>query len=248
MLELVDVHTYYASSHVLQGLSLTVGTGELVALLGRNGAGKTTTLRSIVALTRPRGGHVLLGGRDVTARPPHVIARAGVAFVPSGRRVFSQLTVGQNLALAARGCPRRSGPWTIERVHETFPKLAELSGRRAGFLSGGEQQMLKLGRALLMQPEVLLLDEPTEGLSPVMVDALGGWLERLREARLSILLTEQSAVFALRHADRGYILEKGKVRAEGTAQRLREGTELHDFLGVGRNGGTQAGSESAELP
>jgi branched-chain amino acid transport system ATP-binding protein len=239
MLELADVHAYYGSSHVLQGVSLSVGAGELVALLGRNGAGKTTTLRSIVALTPPRSGRITLHGRDLTGRPTHVIARAGVAFVPSGRRVFSQLTVAQNLRLAARGCPGRRGPWTIGRVHGIFPKLAELAGRRAGVLSGGEQQMLKLGRALLAQPDVLLLDEPTEGLSPLAVRDLGGWLDRLREERMSVLLTEQSAVFALRHADRGYILEKGQVRAEGPAGRLREGTELHEFLGVGQASGNE---------
>jgi branched-chain amino acid transport system ATP-binding protein len=245
MLELADVHTYYGSSHVLQGVSLQVGTGELVALLGRNGAGKTTTLRSIAALTRPRSGRVSLAGRDITGRPTYAIARAGVAFVPSGRRVFSHLTVAQNLKLAARGCPKRRGPWTIDRVLGVFPKLTELSGRRAGLLSGGEQQMLKLGRALLIQPDVLLLDEPTEGLSPVMMAELGGWLERLRDEGLSVLLTEQSAVFALRHADRGYILEKGQVRAEGTAGQLSGGPELHEFLGVGQDAGEEPGRVAA---
>jgi branched-chain amino acid transport system ATP-binding protein len=237
MLELADVHTYYGSSHVLQGVSLKVGEGELVALLGRNGAGKTTTLRSIVSLTPPRRGRITLGGRDITGRPTYAIARAGIAFVPSGRRVFSHLTVAQNLKLAARGCPGRRGPWTIEGVRGVFPKLAELSGRRAGLLSGGEQQMVKIGRALLAQPDVLLLDEPTEGLSPVAVQDLGGWLDRLKNEGLSVLLTEQSAVFALRHADRGYILEKGQVRAEGPASQLSEGTELHEFLGVGQEAG-----------
>jgi branched-chain amino acid transport system ATP-binding protein len=234
MLELAGVHTYYGSSHVLQGVTLDVGEGELVALLGRNGAGKTTTLRSIVALTRPRSGRVTLQGRDITGRPTHAIARAGVAFVPSGRRVFSQLTVAQNLKLAARGCPGRQGTWTIDRVHEMFPKLIELSARRAGLLSGGEQQMLKLGRALLAQPGVLLLDEPTEGLSPLVVQELGGWLERLRDDGLSVLLTEQNAVFALRHADRGYLLDKGRVRAEGSPDSLAESGALHTYLGVGQ--------------
>jgi branched-chain amino acid transport system ATP-binding protein len=248
MLELAGLHTYYGSAHVVQGVSLTVGDGEVVTLLGRNGAGKTTTLRSAVCLTRPRRGRVLLAGRDITGRAPHLIARAGLAYVPSGRRVFSQLTVAQNLQLAARSCPGRTGPWTIGRIHETFPQLEGLSGRRAGLLSGGEQQMLKLGRALLTQPAVLLLDEPTEGLSPVMVHQLGGWLERLRAEGLSVLLAEQSAMFALRHADRGYILEKGQVRAEGTARQLREGRELHEFLGVGPARGPGAGPAGKGAP
>ncbi len=244
-LEVTGLHTYYGSSHIVRGVSLTVGEGEVVALLGRNGAGKTTTLRSIMSLTRPRRGQVRLDGTDLISRPPHAMARAGVGYVPSGRRVFSQLTVAQNLQLAARGCPRRSGPWTVARVLETFPRLADLSGRRAGLLSGGEQQMLKLGRALLIQPTVLLLDEPTEGLSPLVVRELGGWLDRLRTAGLSVLLTEQSAVFALQHADRGYILEKGEVRAERTAARLRDGTELQEFLGVGSGGPPGGGSAAA---
>jgi branched-chain amino acid transport system ATP-binding protein len=236
MLELDGVHAYYGSSHVLQGVSLAVGDGELVALLGRNGAGKTTTLRAVTALVTVRGGRITLDGRELTGRAPHVVARAGVAYVPSGRRVFSQLTVGQNLKLAARGCPRRRGPWTTGRIYAAFPKLAELAGRDAGLLSGGEQQMLKLGRALLTQPDVLLLDEPTEGLSPLVVRELGGWLEQLRGEGLGVLLTEQSAAFALRHASRGYILEKGRVRAEGPAERLRGSAELHELLGVGQSG------------
>ena len=197
--------------------------------------GKTTTLRGIASLVTVRGGRITLAGRELTGRPPHVIARAGVAYVPSGRRVFSQLTVAQNLKLAARSCPARRGPWTTAQVYAVFPKLAELAGRGAGLLSGGEQQMLKLGRALLTQPDVLLLDEPTEGLSPLVVRELGGWLERLRDEGLSVLLTEQSAAFALRHASRGYILEKGQVRAGGPAGRLRDSTELHELLGVGQN-------------
>ncbi len=235
MLSLDEVHTYYGESHILQGVSLQVGPGEIVALLGRNGAGKTTTLRSIVALTPARRGRIELDGRDITTRPPHRIARAGIAYVASGRRVFGSLTVHQNLALAARTRHRRVGApaWTLERVLDTFPKLRELAGRRAEFLSGGEQQMLKLGRALLANPSVLLLDEPTEGLSPAIVGDLGRWLELLRSEGMPVLLTEQNALFALRHADRGYILEKGRIRHEGGAAELRDSPQIRAYLGVG---------------
>jgi len=236
MLEVRDLHTYYGSSHVVQGVSLTVAPGEVVTLLGRNGAGKTTTLRSLVGLTPPARGTVRLNGREIAGKPPHVAARLGVAFVPSGRRVFGALTVAENLKLAASSTPGRRGDWTIDRVHQTFPKLASLATRRAGLLSGGEQQMLKLGRALLSNPTILLLDEPTEGLSPAVVSELGDWLAQLRREHLGVLLTEQNAVFALRHADRGYILEKGRCRAEGSQAELLHGSALHQYLGVGGDG------------
>lgn len=236
MLDVRDLHTYYGSSHVVQGLSITVAPGEVVTLLGRNGAGKTTTLRSLAGLTPPKRGKVTLEGHDVTSRQPHVVARLGLAFVPSGRRVFGSLTVDENLKLAAYSNRKRRGEWTIERVHATFPKLASIGKRRAGLLSGGEQQMLKLGRALLGNPTILLLDEPTEGLSPAVVSELGNWLDQLRRDRLGVLLTEQNAVFALRHADRGYILEKGRCRAEGSRAELADGSALHTYLGVGGDG------------
>ncbi len=231
-----DVHTYYGQSHVLQGVSLTVGEGEAVALLGRNGAGKTTTMRSITGLTPARKGSITLDGLQLVRKPPHKIAWAGVAYVPSGRRIFSSLTVRQNLELARRNACVRDKTWTIERLHQVFPKLAELGSRRAGFLSGGEQQMLKLGRALLAHPRLLLLDEPTEGLSPVAVQELGGWLERLRNEGLSVLLAEQNALFALRLADRGYILEKGQIQHEAPAAELSGSTEVRKYLGVQEKG------------
>jgi branched-chain amino acid transport system ATP-binding protein len=242
MLELHEIDTYYGASHVLQGLSLTVGDGEAVALLGRNGAGKTTTMRTVTGLTPARRGRVMLAGREITRARTHRIARAGVAFVASGRRVFGTLTVGQNLELAARTLGSREiAPdtaavrerWQVEDVLEVFPKLRELSGRRAGYLSGGEQQMLKLARALLGNPRLLLLDEPTEGLSPAVVADLGRWLDRLRERGLSILLTEQNALFALAHADRGYVMLKGCVTHQAPAAELRESQVVRAALGVG---------------
>ncbi|MGI8974383.1 MAG: ABC transporter ATP-binding protein [Gaiella sp.] len=227
-----DLNTYYGASHVLQGVSLRVAQGEVVALLGRNGAGKTTLLRSIVGLTRASSGEVEIGSRDVRKAATHTVARLGVAFVPSGRRVFGSLTVDENLRLAASSCPRRKGPWGVARVYETFPKLAEVKARGARHLSGGEQQMLKLGRALVTNPELLLLDEPTEGLAPVVVGNLGEWLELLRAEGFGVLLAEQNAMFALRHSDRGYILEKGRIRFEGSATELRSSEELLSGLGV----------------
>ncbi len=226
------LHTYYGASHVLQGASLVVEPGEAVALLGRNGAGKTTLMRSIVGLTPARSGSVLVDGRDLRRAPPYRSARLGLAFVPSGRRVFSSLSVAENLEVARRSCPRRRGPWTLKRVYEVFPKLAEVRTRRAGHLSGGEQQMLKIGRALVTNPEMVLLDEPTEGLAPAVVEELGQWLGLLTRENLGILLAEQSAAFALAHTARGYLLEKGRMRFEGTMEEIWDSAELRSALGV----------------
>jgi len=233
MLEVHDLHCYYGSSHVVQGVDLCVDRGEVVTLLGRNGAGKTTTLRGMAGLMPVRRGTVTVDGRPTAGRPPHIACRLGMSYVPSGRRVFGTLTVSENLQVAAASARQRSGPWTLDAVHELFPKLVVLAKRRAGLLSGGEQQMLKLARALLANPDVLLLDEPTEGLSPAVVYELGGWLDQLRRQGLGVLLTEQNAVFALRHADRGYVLEKGQVRAHGTRAELTSGNALHTYLGIG---------------
>jgi branched-chain amino acid transport system ATP-binding protein len=197
-------------------------------------------MRSVMGLTPAKRGRITLAGQEITRSKTHRVARAGVAFVASGRRVFGTLTVSQNLELAARTLGRRPVPagasaerWQVEDVLEVFPKLRELADRRAGFLSGGEQQMLKLGRALLGNPRLLLLDEPTEGLSPAVVADLGRWLDRLRERGLSILLTEQNALFALSHVDRGYVMLKGRITHEATAADLRESPEVRAALGVG---------------
>lgn len=235
-LALQDIDTYYGQSHILQQVSLNVGEGEVVALLGRNGAGKTTTMRSITGLTPPRRGSIQVDGRELARQAPHRIARAGVAYVPSGRRIFGSLTVRQNLELARRDARVERPTWTIERLHETFPKLRELESRRAGLISGGEQQMLKLGRALLAHPKVLLLDEPTEGLAPVVVGQMQEWISLIKTERMSILLSEQNSLFALRLADRGYILEKGRIRHEAPAAELSESQEVRTYLGVQERG------------
>ena len=232
MLKLDAIQTYYGNSHILQGVSLEVGKGETVTLLGRNGAGKTTTLRSIMGLTPARGGHVLFDGRDITKARTHEIARAGLAFVPSGRRIFSELTVRENMELYARTGADGGTAWNVARTYELFPKLAELDSRKAGFLSGGEQQMLKLARALVANPRMLLLDELTEGLAPAIVGDLADWLKLLKHEGFSMLMCEQNALFALELADRGYIIEKGRVRVSGSAAELRGSDEVMRYLGV----------------
>lgn len=232
MLTLDAVQTYYGRSHVLQGISLEVAEGETVTLLGRNGAGKTTTLRSIMGLTSAREGRITFSGHDITHAKPHRIARLGMAFVPSGRRIFSELTVRQNLLLCVRKGVESRSTWDIDRVYETFRKLAELDARKAGLLSGGEQQMLKLGRALVANPRMLLLDELTEGLAPTIVNDLADWLKLLKSEGFSMLVCEQNALFALELADRGYIIEKGQIRHSGTAKELRGSAEVRQYLGV----------------
>ena len=232
LLELHDVHTAYGLSRVLFGISLEIGAGECVCLLGRNGVGKTTTMRSIMGLTRPSAGRVLWKGHDIAGWMPHRIARAGIGFVPEDRRVFAELTVWENLDVAERAAQRR-GPWTVARVYETFPALRDLAGRQAGFLSGGEQQMLTIGRTLMCNPELLLLDEPSEGLAPLVVDRLLEQVGALKGQGLTILLAEQGVDFSLRLADRVYVLEKGTVRHSGPAAELRDDAALrHQLLAL----------------
>ena len=216
-----DVYTSYGLSQVLFGVSLEVAAGECVCLLGRNGVGKTTTMRSIMGLTPPREGRVVWKGRDIAGRHPYEIAGLGIGFVPEDRRIFADLTVWENLDVAAR---RRGGTsaWTLERVFDLFPKLRELVNRQGGFLSGGEQQMLTIARTLMGNPELLLLDEPSEGLAPLVVNHLKEQIGRLKEDGLTILLAEQNVDFCLDLADRVYVLEKGRIRYEGTAASFRE--------------------------
>jgi branched-chain amino acid transport system ATP-binding protein len=229
LLALEDIHAAYGLSRVLFGISLEVAAGECVALLGRNGVGKTTTLRSIIGLTPPYRGRVLWRGRDITGWPPHRAARAGIGFVPEDRRIFAELTVWENLEVGARAA-RRPGRWTIEAVGELFPVLRERRDQPGGFLSGGEQQMLTIARTLMGNPELLLLDEPSEGLAPLVVEMLRDKIAELKAQGLTILLAEQGIDFALSLADRVYVLEKGSVRFAGPARALREDTQLRDRL------------------
>jgi branched-chain amino acid transport system ATP-binding protein len=225
LLEVRDIHTAYGEARVLFGVSLEVGTGECVCLLGRNGMGKTTTMRSIMGLTPPNRGEILWRGKPITGWTPHRVARLGLGFVPEDRRIFSELTTWENLDVASR-VSGRSGTWTIDAVCELFPKLKELGERQGGLLSGGEQQMLTIARTLMMNPELLLLDEPSEGLAPLVVDQLLERVRALKEQGLTILLAEQGVGFSLSLADRVYVLEKGTVRFSGPAAQLRDDVEL----------------------
>ncbi len=225
-----DLHAYYGESHVLQGVSLDVGEGESVALLGRNGAGKTTTINAIVGFVRPRGGTVSVGGRDVTAKPPHRVAATGVALVPQGRRVFADLTVLENLTIAARG---NGGSWDLARVLGLFPSLGRRLANRGDQLSGGEQQMVAIGRALLRDPVLLLLDEPSEGLAPKLVTEVGDALVHLRESGLSLLLVEQNLALATRVAQRVYVMNKGTIVFSGTTAELAAAGDVEArYLGI----------------
>ena len=225
LLEVREIHTAYGLSRVLFGVSIEVLAGECVCLLGRNGVGKSTTIRSIMGLTPPQAGRVTFKGADITGWEPYRVARAGIGFVPEDRRIFADLTVWENLDVAQRG-----GRWTTERVFDLFPKLRELTGRNGGFLSGGEQQMLTIARTLMGNPELLLLDEPSEGLAPLVVDHLGEQIARLKAEGLTILLAEQNTEFSLALADRVYVLEKGSIRYTGPAAELRDDAALRERL------------------
>jgi len=229
LLAIDEIYSAYGLSRVLFGVSLEVAAGECVCLLGRNGVGKTTTMRSVMGMVRPTSGHVRWKGTDVTGWAPHRIARAGIGFVPEDRRIFAELSVWENLDVAARAA-RRSGRWTLDAVFELFPVLQSLRNRQGGFLSGGEQQMLTIARTLMGNPELLLLDEPSEGLAPLVVEALLANVRELKNQGLTILLAEQGVDFSLALADRVYILERGAVRHSGPAAELRENNALRDRL------------------
>ena len=230
ILDVHDIDTYYGLGHILHGLSLTVGEGEVVALLGRNGAGKTTTLRSITGLTPPRRGRIAYKGRDIAGLPPHRISRLGIALVPETRGIFSYLSARENLAIARRPGSR----WPEEALLARFPKLRELLDRKGRLLSGGEQQMLAIARALLTGPDLLLLDEPSQGLAPLVVEAVMGTVRDLKAERVSMLLVEQNAELALGLADRVYVIDHGTIVFEGTPAALRANTQVTaTYLGVG---------------
>ena len=228
LLSVERIFAGYAQSTVLFDLSLDIAPGECVGLLGRNGVGKTTTMRAVMGLTPARGGRIAWNTADITRQPAHRIARSGIGFVPEDRRVFADLTVFENLDVGARP-PRDGGQgWTIERIFALFPQLARLRDRKGGFLSGGEQQMLTIGRTLMGNPRLLLLDEPSEGLAPIVVENLHTQIGRLKREGLTILLAEQNLDFVLELSDRVYILEKGRTVFHGVPAQVRADEALRD--------------------
>ena len=230
MLQVNDIHTYYGDSHILQGISLRMEKGQVLGILGRNGMGKTTMIRSIIGFTPPRRGQIIFKERDITTWPSNRAVAFGLGLVPQGRRVFASLTVDENLAVAAK---RNGGPWTVERVMGLFPRLRERRDNRAGKLSGGEQQMLAIARALMTNPELLLMDEPTEGLAPLLVREVGRVIENLKSEGLSILLVEQNLPLALRVADQVHVLSRGRIVHSCSPQALWENEEIKGrYLGL----------------
>jgi branched-chain amino acid transport system ATP-binding protein len=228
-LEVEGVHTYYGESHVLQGVSLRVDPGEVLAILGRNGMGKTTLIRTIIGFTPPREGRVLYEGTEITRLPPFRMVALGMALVPQGRRVFPSLSVRENLDVARRG----EGRWSLEQVYALFPRLRDRAGNRANKLSGGEQQMLAIGRALMSNPDLLLMDEPTEGLAPLLVREVGRVITELKRSGLSILLVEQNLALALSVADRVHVLSRGQIVHSGTPAELMGNDDVKTrYLGV----------------
>jgi branched-chain amino acid transport system ATP-binding protein len=233
LLALDEVHAYYGESHVLQGVSLTLRAGEVLSVLGRNGAGKTTMLKTVMGILPPRGGEIRFDGVAIAGVAPYRIARLGIAYVPETRGIFPSLSVAENLTLAARRGDASPEPWTLDRVYTLFPRLRERRDSGGGRLSGGEQQMLAIARALLTNPRLLILDEPTEGLAPVAMDAVEAMLRRLKGTGIAILLVEQNLPFALGFADSVAVLGKGRVRWTGSPREFAAAEEIkHRWLGV----------------
>jgi len=218
ILEVGNIYTAYGLSQILFGVSLKVQEGEVISLLGRNGVGKTTTLRSIMGLTPPKSGSIKWRGEEIVGKPTYEISRLGIGFVPEDRRIFSDLTVWENLDVGIQPGRKRENVWTLERVFDLFPALKPIQSRKGGYLSGGEQQMLTIARTLMSNPDLLLLDEPSEGLAPLVVQQLGEQIAKLRREGMTILLCEQNQRFSLDLSDRIYILEKGTIKFEGTVQ------------------------------
>lgn len=226
MLEVNQIHTYYGTSHILFELSLNIQEGEVVYCLGRNGAGKTTTIRSIMGLTPPRAGSIKLKGEEIVGRAPFEIARRGVGYIPSGRRIYPTLSVRENLIVAMKPPLGEEAPWTVERVYDMFPALKPLDTHKGRMLSGGELQMLAIARTLMGNPKLLLMDEPSEGLSPLVLKGLGERIQQLTTEGITVLITEQNVKFALELSSRGYIIDNGRIVYEGTVDELQANEEI----------------------
>jgi len=229
ILEVEQINTFYETSHILFDVSLTVDHGEIVCLLGRNGAGKTTTMRSIMGLTPPKSGNIRFHGHRLFGRPPHYIAQQGMGYVPDNRLIFPDLTVLENLQIGQKIPKNFKGePWTVKRICELFPILAERRNQHGGTLSGGEQQMLTVGRTLMGNPELLLLDEPVEGLAPLVVKDLGKQILKLKEMGQTILFSEQNIRFATMTSDRAYVIDNGRIRYQGSIEELSANQEIKE--------------------
>ena len=227
ILEVNEIHTFYGTSHILFGVSLSVDQGEIVCLLGRNGAGKTTTIRSIMGLTPPRSGSIKFHGEEMIGKPPYYIAQKGMGYVPDNRLIFPDLTVKENLEIGCKKPRETSGQeWTVDKIYGLFPALIKLDNHLGGYLSGGEQQMLTVGRTLMGNPILLLLDEPVEGLAPLVVRALGDQLLQLKKLGETILVSEQNIKFATRVSDRAYVISKGLIRYHGSIGELEANEEV----------------------
>jgi len=224
ILEAEQIHTYYGTSHILFGISFEVREGESICLLGRNGAGKTTTLRSIIGLTPPRSGKIRFRGKDIVGRPPYRIAQLGIGFVPDDRRIFPDLTVRQNILVARRD--REGSNWNLDSVYNLFPKLQQLDTHMGTQLSGGEQQMLTIARTLMTNPDLLLLDEPGEGLAPLVIKTMEVQLGEIKKMGLNMLICEHNVGLALALSDRGYVMDKGAIHYHGTIEELRGNEEV----------------------
>ncbi len=233
LLEVREIFTAYGQSQIIHGISLVVGQGEVVSLLGRNGVGKTTTFRSIMGLTPPRSGSILLQGTELIGRKPYEIAKLGVGYVPDDRRIFPDLTAEENLEMARRLAGKRAGQWTMGKVYQLFPVLERLRASKGTYLSGGEQKMLAIGRALMKNPDLILLDEPVEGLAPLVVRNLVEVIREIQKSGVTVLLADQNLKFCHKVAGRGYILEKGLIQYEGGIESIWQNEEiLRKYLAV----------------
>ena len=235
LLEVENIDTFYGLSHILFGVSLEVKEGECVCLMGRNGAGKTTTFRSVMGITAPETGRVLFDGEEIQGKPSHEIARLGMGFVPEERGIFPDLTVWENLDVARKPSKDGKFAWTVERVYDFFPRLAERRNQSGGTLSGGEQQMLTIARTLMGNPDLLLLDEPSEGLAPLIVQSIGKLIRQIKDEGVTILLAEQNTYFALALSDRVFIIDDGRIQYSGTAQEIKDNPDiLKQYMAVHR--------------
>jgi len=225
-LSVENINTFYGLSHILFDVSLHVDQGEVVVLLGRNGAGKTTTMLSIIGVNSPKSGRILYQGQNITGLQPYQIARLGIGFVPEDRRIFPDLTVYANLDVGRKSAKTRAKKWSLDRIYQLFPVLKDFANRQGGTLSGGEQQMLTIARTLMGDPDFLLLDEPSEGLAPMIVKVLGEFIKVIKKEGMTVLLSEQNTKFALKHADRAYIVDNGAIKYEGSITELEKNAEI----------------------